>query len=300
MSLKKWFIATRPWSFVMTAISVSLAAVLAFRLKAFDLYLYLLTLTGLILFHAATNMLNDHFDVKNKVDKFDAPTSRYRSHPLLEGEVGSRSFLTATAILYGLVMLIAGLLTMIRGPLIMLLTLGGLLASVFYTASPIAFKYRALGEPVVFLVWGPLMVGGSYYAISGELSVTPLLASIPIGLLVFLVLLANNIRDIEYDKTVVKATIPILLGAAKSLTVYAVLLAVTYAITIILVLTRVLSIFGLAALLTAPIGIGLVKIFRKKVPDTADPMTAKLTLLFGLLLIAGETVAGFTKEAILW
>ncbi|GBC71309.1 1,4-dihydroxy-2-naphthoate octaprenyltransferase [Candidatus Calditenuaceae archaeon HR02] len=279
----------------MSFVSATLAAVLAIKLAAFDASLYLLTLAGLILLHAATNMLNDYFDVKNREDRFDVPTSRYRPHPLLTGEVGGREFLTMTVTLYGLVVLIAGVLSLVRGPLILLLTGAGLLASVFYTAPPIAFKYRALGEPVVFLVWGPLMVGGSYYTITGTFTVEPLLASIPIGILVLLVLLANNMRDADYDREVVTTTIPILLGVRRSLILYGALLASTYVITILLILMRILSVYSLAVLFTTTIAARLVRTFWAGVPDDADPQTAKLTLLFGLLLIAGELFSIFTK-----
>ncbi len=295
MSVKTWFIATRPWSFVMTFVSATLAAVLALKLATFDATLYLITLVGLILFHAATNMLNDYFDVKNRVDRFDVPTSRYRPHPLLTGAIGGREFLATTATLYGLVVLIAGILSLVRGPLILLLTGVGLLASVFYTAPPIEFKYRALGEPVVFLVWGPLMVGGSYYTIAGDLKVEPFLAAIPVGILVLLVLLANNIRDTDYDREAVSATIPILLGVRRSLILFGALLASTYIITILLILLRILSVYSLAVLFTAPIAAKLVKTFWVKVPDDADPQTARLALLFGLLLIAGELSSVFIK-----
>ncbi|MEM0481979.1 MAG: prenyltransferase [Nitrososphaerota archaeon] len=293
MSAKIWFIATRPWSFVMTFVSATLAGVLALKSATFNATLYLITLAGLILFHAATNMLNDYFDVKNRVDRFDVPTSRYRPHPLLTGEIGGREFLTVTTMLYGLVILIAGILSLVRGPLILLLTGAGLLASVFYTAPPIAFKYRALGEPVVFLVWGPLMVGGSYYTITGTFTVEPLLASIPVGILVLLVLLANNIRDTDYDREAVSATIPILLGVRRSLILYGALLASTYMITILLILSRILSIYSLMVLVTAPIAAKLAKTFWVKIPDDADPQTARLALLFGLLLIAGELSSVF-------
>ncbi len=288
MSPKKWFIATRPWSFVMTIVSVSFAAVLALKFETFDAALYLLTLAGLILSHAATNLLNDYYDVKYGVDRIDSPTSRYRPHPLLMGEVSSRSFLSAIYITYGLAILIAGFLTFVRGPLILLFTGIGLFASVFYTAPPIAFKYRALGEPAVLLVWGPLMVGGSYFTISGELSAVPFLASLPIGILVLSVLLANNLRDVEYDRKVVRATLPILLGARKGLTVYAAFLTSAYVLTIALIFANMLSVFSLSTMVTAPIALRLIRTFRIKVPETADPQTARLVLLFGILLIASE------------
>ncbi len=71
MGLKIWFLATRPWSFMMTIISVGLAGSLAWRIGSFEPLCFLLTLFGLIAFHAASNMLNDYYNVKHMVDKHD-------------------------------------------------------------------------------------------------------------------------------------------------------------------------------------------------------------------------------------
>lgn len=288
--MKKWLIATRPWSFVMTFISVSLAAALAYRSGVFNLLLYLITLAGLVISHAAGNMINDYFDVKYGVDRPDAPTARYRQHPLFQGGISERSFLRAILALYAIGLLIAGYLTLIRGYLIALFTLAGLFFSIFYTSSPLVFKYRSLGEPTVFIVWGPLMVGGSYFVISGELPPDPILASIPVGILVALVLLANNIRDVEYDGKVGITTIAVKLGRERALKLYEALLALAYISTALLIAIKVLSVWSLMTLLTLPRAINIVKTFRKEVPDAADPITAQLTLNYGALLILGELI----------
>jgi 1,4-dihydroxy-2-naphthoate octaprenyltransferase len=290
MDFKLWFIATRPWSFVMTLVSGGLAGVLAFQAGKLDPYLLTITLVGLVAFHAATNMANDYFDVKHGVDKPEAPTAKYRPHPLLFGLVSGRSFLTVTSTLYAIVLAVGLYLTLVRGPLVLALTLLGLGFSVFYTADPLAFKHRGFGEPVVFLVWGPLMVGGTYFVVTGVFALGPVLASVPIGLLVALVLLANNLRDIEYDSGVDVRTVAAKLGLARGLALYKTLLASVYAATLLLVLFRVLAPWSLLTLLTLPQARGLVRTFTERVPEVADPMTAQLTLHYGLLLLLGEVL----------
>jgi len=280
--MKRWFLATRPWSFIMTIISTSLGASLA---SDFNLLLFILTLLGLILAHAATNLLNDYFDVKSGVDKIDSPTSRYRPHPYLMGQISTKSLLIVTLLLYLSVSSIAFYIYLIRGTLIIFLLLIGLFISIFYTFKFLPLKYKALGEPMVFLVWGPIMVFGSYYVLSGDTNIKVLLASLPIGILVSLVLMANNIRDIDYDSSSGIKTIPIILGKDKSLKLFEFLLSLSYFIVVIIAF--MISIFSLLAFITLPQAFKIVRTFRKNLPDTADPMVAKLTFSFGLLLIFG-------------
>ena len=84
---RNWFLASRPWSFSMTAISVSVGGALGAIDGSFSWALYLITLLGTILLHAATNLLNDYYDVKSGVDTRVVSTAQYRPHPLVEGKL---------------------------------------------------------------------------------------------------------------------------------------------------------------------------------------------------------------------
>lgn len=288
MRIREWFLASRPWSFPMTIISASLGAVLAAQEGFFDPILYLLTLSGLILFHASTNLLNDYYDIKHGVDKPESPTALYRKHPILTGEFTLGSFKKAVTLLYVLVLLVAGYLTLLRGWIIMALTLAGLILSIFYTSDPLKFKHYPLGEVAVFTVWGPLMVAGTHYVLSGVLSVRAVLASLPLGVLVAAVLFANNLRDMRYDCEVGLRTLAVLVGLERGLRLYKCFIASAYILSTLLVLLRVLSPWSLLVLLTVPKAASIVKLFEKRVPAAADPITAQLTLIFGVLLILGE------------
>jgi 1,4-dihydroxy-2-naphthoate octaprenyltransferase len=287
LSLSVWFLAARPWSFVMTIVGVAIAAGLAASVGVVNPQLTALALIGLVLFHAATNMLNDHFDVKRRVDRPEAPTAKYRPHPLLAKQIPSRSFLGVVAALYTLVILGIIYMWSIRGPEVLLFAIPGLFFSIFYTADPINLKYRALGEFSVFLVWGPIMVTGAYHVLTARVELTPVLVSLPHGIWVALVLLANNTRDIEYDRGEGIKTLPILLGKDRSLKLFQLLIYSTYLIVAILVTARALTVFSLLTFLTLPAAVRLARTFRRALPDTADPMTAKLTLQFGILLTIG-------------
>ena len=116
-------------------------------------------------------------------------------------------------------------------------------------------------------------------------------ASIPIGVLVGLVLLANNIRDVQYDGSVNTKTIAVVLGAKGAARLYETLLVLTYAFVAGGILVRALPVWALLVFLTAPEAFGLRKMFRGAVPDNADPKTAALALRFALFYMAAFILA---------
>ncbi|MCW4050945.1 MAG: prenyltransferase [Candidatus Bathyarchaeota archaeon] len=289
MSLKTWYIATRPWSLVMTFVSTCLAGILAYASGSFSIPIFMLTMIGLLIAHTAANMANDWYDVRNGVDE-NAPTAKYRPHPLLFGEVDKATYKKVVFAVYGVGILIGLYLTMLRGLPVLIFTALGVLFGVFYTADPIKLKYLAVGEISVFLAFGPLMVGGAYYALTGTFSWDPMFASIPIGLLVALVLLANNIRDKDFDASVGISTIMTSKNVSQGITYYKCLLASAYVATLVLIYTGTLSVFSIITFLTLKEALGILKTFDNEVPLTSDQITAQLALHFGVLLTVGEFI----------
>ena len=287
MSLKTWYIATRPWSLVMTFVSTCLAGVLAYAGGGFSVPIFILTMMGLIIAHIAANMANDWYDVKNKVDE-NAPTAKYRPHPLLAGEIEKSEYKKVVFAVYSVGILIGLYLTWLRGLPVLVFTGLGVLFGVFYNVDPIKLKYRALGEISVFLAFGPLMVGGAYYAVTGTFSWTPMIASIPIGLLVALVLLANNIRDREYDASLGITTMTSNKGVEQGVTYYRLLLVSAYVATLVLVIEGTLSVFSFITFLSLREAYGIFKAFGEEVPLNSDQITAQLALHYGVLLTVGE------------
>ena len=128
---------------------------------------------------------------------------------------------------------------------------------------------------------------------TGGSSWSPIVAALPIGILVALVLLANNIRDIEYDGSVGNRTLAVELGASSASKVYSVLLGVTYLLVVVGILAKLLPVWSLLVFLTAPGARGLVRMFAGKIPDNADPRTAALAFQFALLFMASLVIAIF-------
>lgn len=281
---RNWFLASRPWSFSMTAISVTVGGSIAAADGPFYWGLFFLSIGGAVLLHAATNLINDYYDVKSGVDTIEVSTAQYRPHPLVEGKIQPRSVLAAAYLLFAVATVIGFWLAATRGWPLLAIGVVGILASLTYTAPPVSYKYVALGEVSVFLMWGPLMVEGAYFVQRQAFSKEALWISIPFGVIVALVLLANNLRDIEHDKNRGIRTIAILLGAQKGFVLYAVLISLAYLSILVMVLLGTLSPWSLLVFFSLPVAVKLLKLMARKIPDDADARTAQLDTAFGVLL----------------
>lgn len=283
---KDYVIASRPWSFSMTAISISLGTFVAWRSGPVEWGWYVLVVVGTVLCHAAGNVLNDYFDTRNEVDQPDSATVRYRPHPIVGGLMQPRTVLIEAIVLFSLAAAIGLVLIVFRTWLVFWLALAGLVLTVFYSGGPLGLKYRALGEVVVFLIWGPLMFLGAYAVQRLALGVEPVIASIPFGVLVALVLYANNIRDVAQDSRSGISTLGTLLGPERALTGFTILMLSAYVYVVAAVAVGAITPWTLLVLLSAPTAVGLLRRFRAGIPDASDAMTAQLDTVFGLLYIA--------------
>ncbi|MDG7010729.1 MAG: prenyltransferase [Nitrososphaerota archaeon] len=293
MDFRTAFISTRPWSFTMTFSSVTMGTLMAAVTGAFSPLLYLLTLAGMVAFHAATNVLNDFFDVKHGVDKGGAPTTKYRLHPAAFGQAPLSTILGISIFLYALTLAAGLYLALVSSVSVMFVIAVGIAGSVLYTADPVVLKAHALGEATVFAMWGLLIPAGAFMVQTGQFSWTPLAAALPIGLFVALVLLANNIRDIAYDGSVNTRTLAVALGAERSERLYAALLAAAYSLVLVGIIVKLLPVWSAVVLVTAPAARSLVRMFNGQIPDTADPRTAALAFKFALLYMASLVLSLF-------
>ena len=293
MDPKTAFLSTRPWSFTMTFSAVTMGTLMAALVGMFSPVVYLLTLGGMVAFHAATNVLNDFFDVRHGVDRQGAPTTKYRLHPAAFGQTPLSSILGLSLGLYAVTILAGVYLALVSSLSILLVVVAGIAGSVMYTADPVVLKARSLGEVTVFAMWGVLIPLGSYMTETGVASLSPVAAAIPIGIFVALVLLANNIRDIAYDGSVDNRTLAVALGAPKAVKLYVILLWTAYALVLVGMLVRLLPVWSFAVYFTIPEARKLGKMFGPVIPDNADPRTAGLAFKFSLLYMASLLAAVF-------
>jgi 1,4-dihydroxy-2-naphthoate octaprenyltransferase len=186
-------------------------------------------------------------------------------------------------------------LTYISGPFILALGILSVAAGFFYTAGPAALAYIGLGELTAFLFMGPVMVLGSYYVQAHNADLRIFLLSLPIGFLVSAILHANNLRDIEGDRSLGKRTVATLIGCAWANREYYALLAAPYATLAALVLSGLAPAWTLITGLTIPIAISnAYRASANTEPRALNVVirrTANLHARFGQLMVAGFVLA---------
>src|SRR5215471_20367258 len=201
--VSRWLIATRSVVFVMTVNSVIIAALLYILRAGFSTSLLLplaLVLIGLVLAHATSNLFNDYWDAKHGIDTSkDYFRPAYMPHPLLNGMMSPSGLFSLGLVQIVAMAAIAVYLTELRGPLVLVFALLGLLFLTLYAGGPLPLKRIGLGERPVFVVWGTLMVGGTFFVLSGTLPIWVLVASIPYAVSVTTVLFGKHIDKIDYD-----------------------------------------------------------------------------------------------------
>lgn len=269
--LSRWLIATRGATLIMTFLSATLAALFAALAGGVDLLLYVLLAGGLVLAHGSSNLFNDYWDYKMGVDEGNYFRTQYGPHPLLSGLMSERQLLMWAGGTGVLALLIAAYLTYLRGPWVLVLTLVGAAIMLTYAGKPLPLKRLGLGEPAVFLAWGPLMIGGSYWVLTETLPAWVLIASLPYALGVTSVLFGKHIDKIVDDTAKGIRTLPVILGEAPSRWASLGLIVLMYALTTYLVLAGYLAIWLLLVFLAVPQARTAASLLRRPKPDAPPP-----------------------------
>jgi len=267
--ISKWLISTRAAVLIMTFLSGAFAGIFAFRDGKFDWLKWLLLTLGLIFSHATNNLLNDFTDFNRGVDQDNYYRAQYGPQPLVHGLMTKRQHLTYSA-LTGAIALVFGLILVAMTNLWTLLLLAlGVFFVLFYTWP---LKYIALGEIAVLLVWGPLMIGGGYYVITGSWSWTVVLASLPYALGVTGVIFGKHIDKYEMDKERRIHTLPVVIGERNARYTLVVMLILQYVLTLALVITGFYTLAMAAVVLAIPTLRKIWPMFRapKPVEKPAD------------------------------
>jgi len=283
-----WYRAARPRTLTATYVPLALAAAIALEQGVFNAVLFALSLLGALLLQIAANLINEYFDFRRGAEALKQAG---------QGMILKQGLLTPNEVLAGAVLtvlagaLIGLFLLFQSGPLLLWIGLGGVLVVILYTAGPFPLAYNGLGELAVFIFMGPLMVLGAYYVMARQFDWTPVLAGIPIGLMVAAILHANNIRDLEADRAVNKRTLAVLLGLRAARLEYLLLVGGAYVLVGVLAAFMVIPWPGLLVLVSLPEAYRLVRIiFTSR--DTAllhqaQGRTAKLHGAFGFWLFIG-------------
>jgi len=284
----------RPFSFTASTVPPAAAGALAAVKGAFSWPLFLGALFGLVLLHIGTNVTNEIYDVRKGADKITSPRA---SHALLKGRLTEGEAFAVLVVAFLAATGIGLWLATQRGWPVIALGLAGLLGGWGYTAPPLEYKFRALGLPVVFLLFGPLSVIGAYYVITGHFDAATIAVSVPVGLLVTAILHGNEWRDISEDARVGGVTLSIKVGRRLAHSGYLMLVVGAYVALGVAVVVRALPVESLLALLSLPL---LVRVIRdselgamgqQRAIAMIDLETAQLHAAFGFLMVIGLLVA---------
>jgi 1,4-dihydroxy-2-naphthoate octaprenyltransferase len=261
--ISRWLISTRAAVLIMTFLSGAIAGILAIKAGSFNFLYWILLEIGLIMAHATNNLFNDYTDYSRGVDQDNYYRAQYGPQPLVHGLLNKRQILVYAGV-SGLIALIAGLaLVAVRGLPALALLFAGAFFVLFYTYP---LKYVALGELSVLIVWGPLMIGGGYYVITGAWDWNVVIASLVYALGVTTVIFGKHVDKYEVDTEKGIHTLPVLIGEKAGRYTILAMFALQYVATIYLVIVRFFTPVMLVVLLALPALAQILPLFRQPRP----------------------------------
>jgi 1,4-dihydroxy-2-naphthoate octaprenyltransferase len=211
--VSKWLIATRSAVTLVTVYSCVIAGLLAWRDGYFSWGPWLILTFGLFIAHGANNLLNDFTDFSRGLDQGNYFRTQYGVHPLVQN-FWDKSTQIRWFIVSGFLATLAGVWALFYtnfNPITIGLFAFGAVVLLAYTYP---FKYWGLGELMIFLIWGPIMIAGVYFVLSGIWNWNVVLAGIPYGLGVVSINMGKHIDKRDDDKARGVGTFPVRVGEA--------------------------------------------------------------------------------------
>lgn len=252
-----WLLAARPKTLPAAAAPVVAGTAVAALDHQFQFGPALAALLAALLLQIGANIANDVFDFHKGAD------NEQRLGPLRVTQAGlltPRQVLTGMWLTFGLAALLGGYLAWVAGWPVIVIGLASIAAAIAYTGGPFPLGYHGLGDLFVFIFFGLVAVGGTYYVQAGSLSPLAVWTGVPLGLLITAILVVNNLRDLETDRATGKRTLAVRLGESGARLEYVLCLLGAYLTPLLL------WIFGLApawanlAWLSLPWGMRLVRV----------------------------------------
>src|SRR5437867_11776038 len=222
-----WVMAARPRTLpaAIAPVLVGTAAAVE-RVDDIRVGAFIAALVGSIFIQIGTNLSNDYSDARRGADTAD------RLGPVRvtsSGLVAPRRVLVATWVAFAVAVAAGVYLATVAGVVILIVGAASILAGVLYTGGPRPYGYEGLGELFVFLFFGLVAVNGSYYVQLERLDWLPFLLSICVGMLEAAIIVVNNVRDIDTDRSAGKRTLAVRLGRMRTRRFYALLVLGAYA-----------------------------------------------------------------------
>ena len=282
-----WRAAIRPRTLSAAVVPVAVGTAVASRDGHARPGVALAALAAAVLLQVGTNLVNDWGDFRRGAD---GPGRLGPPRAVQSGWLSPREVLLGVTLAFATAASIGVWLITRGGWPIAAIGGGGLVAAVAYTAGPFPLAYHGLGEAFVLLFFGPLAVCGTELVQAGRASAAGALASVPVGCLAAAILLVNNVRDVDGDRRAGKRTLVVRLGRRAGGSLYAGAVCVAFAAVGALagwLSHPALLLPWLAAPLAAAPLVAVLRHTDGPTLNTALAATARLHLVFGLLLAAG-------------
>ena len=265
--MTNWFQNARPISLPQSMLPALTAVALSYGNNEFSWIAVGACVVGVIFLHLGLNLLDDWFDYK--VGSADARQTvanegfrgRMVKYPYLtSGEATPAQLLKAVMCFLAVAAVMGAVVVYLRGWMVLGWVAAGLLLGVSYSGGPLKLGFRGLGELVIFLMFGPLMMTGVYFAVTGTVDLKITWLSIAVGLLVTNIVYSHSVLDAIPDQKMGKKTMAHLMGSGKGqIALSAFLNTVPYLMVVVAVLLGQLHWAYLAVLLVLPMSLWLVK-----------------------------------------
>jgi 1,4-dihydroxy-2-naphthoate polyprenyltransferase len=293
-----WLVVTRAPFLTATLVPILAGAawVSARNLaQPFPWGMFVLAMVGAIALHVSANTFNDYFDWRSGADRINnAYFMPYSggSRSIELGLISEKRLLLLAWITLALAALAGLPLLLLRGPTLLLFGLAGAFSVYYYTAPPLRLAARkGLGELVVGLNFGPLMVAGTVFALTGSLSWLDFFIGLPIGLLTTAILWINQFPDVEADALTGKNNLVVILGRKRARWGYLLLMAAAFGSALLGVLLGYLPASTLLMLAGLPLAVYTTRLLFRHYGERslikANSNTILLHLVCGLLLVVG-------------
>lgn len=286
--LQAWTLAARPKTLPAAVAPVLVGSALAYEHGAFSWLPALAALGGALLIQVGTNFVNDLVDYLKGID------TQARQGPqraVQSGLISTADLKRGAAWVFALAVACGSYLVAVAGWPVAVIGVVSLLCALGYSAGPYPLASHGLGEVFVFLFFGLVAVGGTYYVQALGLSPWALLVAVPVGTLTTAIIVVNNLRDVETDLQGGKHTLAVVLGPQATRVEYAALLLLAYALPVVMLALGWPSAWVLLPWASFPLALWLVRaLIRAADGPTFNALlaqTAQLALGFSALFALG-------------
>lgn len=267
----RFLFSARSIILVISAQAAIISGLLTVIFSSFNALRFVVLFIGFIDAHALSNLSNDYFGYFRGDDSPDSPRRLYTIHPIADGVITRGEAKASLIILLLIGIAIAAYFTVAVG-LDTLLFFGiGVVLLFFYDAAPVPLKAIGLGEIASFLAWGPVMIAGGYFVISGNISILPIIAGIPYGLGVMSILWGKHIDQEVYDSRKKIKTMPVLLGTDLSRKIGTAIIILVYVVAGVSIIFGFLPLTCIIIVGSVPAAIMAIRRFGSPMPQSPPP-----------------------------